>query len=291
MANVHHIGDDVICNILARLPGKPLLRFRCESKHWNRLISDPCFMKSRSRRMILSPYTRPLVVIDDNVPAEDEAHSIVRLTPYPLKLEEGTHVSVVGTLNGIVILALHDKSSLGCHLVLYSPLTRASKILEVMDPPISGRPYLNVKDLSKVKQFRGRQNCIGHVVGSLDGCLCLISNYADTINTFNVWMMKEEGVWLKACSFSFGSDHGRFYPLCILGDGKILMKGYHSDRLVIYNTSKDSYKTLKDLTTVDVSFQFHWWQGSYPGIYGDYHFRYSCPIHYVESLLSPSDIC
>ncbi|XP_076946910.1 putative F-box protein At1g50880 [Bidens hawaiensis] len=48
----NNVGNDILYNILARLPGKPLLRFRCVSKHWNGLISDPYFMKSRSRRMI-----------------------------------------------------------------------------------------------------------------------------------------------------------------------------------------------------------------------------------------------
>ncbi|MFS8028071.1 putative F-box domain, galactose oxidase/kelch, beta-propeller, F-box associated interaction [Helianthus anomalus] len=138
MADVY-IGDDVLRNILTRLPGKPLLRFRCVSKHWNRVISDPYFMKSRSRRMILLSHTRPLVVIDDNVPTEDEGHSMVRI-PSPLLHEKGTHVMIVGTLNGIVVLALHD-TSLRCHLILYNPLTCASKILVAMDPPCS-YPYI-----------------------------------------------------------------------------------------------------------------------------------------------------
>ncbi|XP_076895276.1 putative F-box protein At4g10190 [Bidens hawaiensis] len=136
MAKVH-IGDDVLRNILARLPGKPLQRLKCTSKHWNRLISDPDFMKSRSRRMILLPFPRPLVVIDDNVPIED---SMVRVRS-PLEhhhQEEGTQVCIVGTLNdnGIVLLAIYDGWSLRrCHLILYNPLTCASKTLVVIDLP------------------------------------------------------------------------------------------------------------------------------------------------------------
>ncbi|KAF5761969.1 putative F-box domain-containing protein [Helianthus annuus] len=151
MADVY-IGDDALRNILTQLPGKPLLRFRCVSKHWNSLISDPYFLKSRSRRMILLSHTRPLVVIDDNVPAEDEGHSMVRI-PSPLLHEKGTHVMIVGTLNGIVVLALHD-TSLRSHLILYNPLTYASKILVAMDPPSSGYPYVfgfNTGDLKIVR--------------------------------------------------------------------------------------------------------------------------------------------
>ncbi|KAK9061544.1 hypothetical protein SSX86_018726 [Deinandra increscens subsp. villosa] len=137
------LGDDVLYNILARLPGKALLRSRCVSKHWNTLISYPCFMKMRSRRMILLPISRPLAVLDDNVPVIDKANSIVRIrSPLDQQRRQGIHVSssIVGTLkqtNGIVILALTDAKLLQCQLVLYNPLTCVSKALVVMDIPPS----------------------------------------------------------------------------------------------------------------------------------------------------------
>ncbi|XP_076890988.1 F-box protein CPR1-like [Bidens hawaiensis] len=171
MANV---SDDILRNILARLPGKPLLRFKSASKHWNRLISDPNFMKSRSRRMIILPFPRPLVVIDDNVPAEDEAHSMVKIPspfkhriPSPLAYQdEGTEVSIVGTLNGIVLMALTDPKFLRCKLILYNPLTCVSKV--VMDsiyqiPYVFGFGYgetphdlkiVRIEFFRNIKQFK-----------------------------------------------------------------------------------------------------------------------------------------
>ncbi|KAI3799716.1 hypothetical protein L1987_35015 [Smallanthus sonchifolius] len=129
---MENVCDDVLYSILGRLPGKPLLRLRCVSNRWNALISDPYFMKSRSRRMILLPYTRPLVAIDEKVPVKDKAHSMVGIH-YPL--EKSMVVSIVGTFNGIVLLALTDfYKSLRCELVLYNPLTCASNKLLVMDP-------------------------------------------------------------------------------------------------------------------------------------------------------------
>ncbi|XP_076957340.1 putative F-box protein At3g16210 [Bidens hawaiensis] len=162
MANTHHIADDVLHNILARLPGKPLLRFRCVSKHWNGLISDPYFMKSRSRRMILLQFTRPLVAIDVN-----EAHHAVELPHSPLEHEEeNTQVSIVGTLNGIVLLALiHNCKSLlipsRFKLVLYNPLTCASRIVALMGralvhdhhPYVFGFGYGATKDDIKIVRF------------------------------------------------------------------------------------------------------------------------------------------
>ncbi|KAI3793447.1 hypothetical protein L1987_36066 [Smallanthus sonchifolius] len=93
---MENVCDDVLYNILGRLPGKPLLRLRCVSKHWNCLISDPYFMKSRSRRMILLPFTRPrpLVVIDENVAVKDKAHSMVGVHYPPLE-----KVGLVQSLN------------------------------------------------------------------------------------------------------------------------------------------------------------------------------------------------
>ncbi|GJS66877.1 putative F-box domain-containing protein, partial [Tanacetum coccineum] len=137
-----HIPDDILVNILARLPGKPLLRCRCVSILWNRLISDPYFMKSRSRRMILFPFPRPLVVIDDNVPVDDKAHSMVRIRS-PLEHQEGVEVSVVGTFNGIVLLVLIDVSLSSSRMILYNPLTCASKLILELDPPtLEYEPYV-----------------------------------------------------------------------------------------------------------------------------------------------------
>ncbi|GKB12301.1 F-box domain containing protein [Tanacetum coccineum] len=142
--------DETLDNILARLPGKSLLRSRCVSKHWNRLISDPCFMKLRSRQMILFGYPWLLVVIDDNVPVEDKAHFMLKIP----SLLEYAIVYIVGTFSGLVILVFTDMLSRG-HMILYNPLTRASKTLAVMDPP-SNRylPYVFGFDTNELKVVR-----------------------------------------------------------------------------------------------------------------------------------------
>ena len=38
---VAYLPDDLVVNILARLPAKSLCRFKCVSRRWRRLISDP----------------------------------------------------------------------------------------------------------------------------------------------------------------------------------------------------------------------------------------------------------
>ncbi|KAK1409750.1 hypothetical protein QVD17_36279 [Tagetes erecta] len=246
MANV---GDDVLRNILARLPGKPLLRFRCVSKHWNHLISDPYLMKTRSRRMILLPFPRPLALIDDNVPAQDKAHSMVRIGSPLDHQEEDIEVSIVGTLNGIVLLALTD-FSLRCHcqLILYNPLTCALKILEVMDTPVHFIPFVfgfgygyGDHDLKIVKFYPSIYTTTPQVYKFSDFLIlalnlkdmefskiklprtvemevlllgsvdgCLcLVNKIGDLN-FDMWLMKEKCSWLKAHSFRFGGLEGGF---------------------------------------------------------------------------------
>ncbi|XP_076960129.1 F-box protein CPR1-like [Bidens hawaiensis] len=136
---MENVADDVLHNILARLPIKPLLRYRCVSKNWNHIISYRCLIKSRPRQMILLPFTWPLVAIDANEP-----HHMVRLPHSPLddEAKEWTQVFVVGTLNGIVLLALTNYKSLSCKLILYNPVTCASKIAVVMSLPLRSRPYV-----------------------------------------------------------------------------------------------------------------------------------------------------
>ncbi|XP_071738817.1 F-box/kelch-repeat protein At3g06240-like [Rutidosis leptorrhynchoides] len=366
MADVH-IHDDITNNILTRLPGKSLIRFRCVSKHWNRLISDPYFMKSRSRRMILLKHPMPFVVLDT------KDHSIMKIPNSLLEERECKEVSIVGTHNGIVVLVTTD-FSLRTHIYLYNPLTRASKLLDVMDRPspelsllyefgigygattedlkivrfgcfsvsdlprltchvydfktsswarstlpfndyfffwdagifLNGYIYwfisltcvgiiaLNVKEmvfsiinLPNGKDPRGiyhyLDSYVGTVLGSLNGCLCMIDK-KDT--GFELWVMKEDkkNSWSNERSFTFGLDWNylkKFHPVCILVDDRILLTdGYN--QFVMYDTSKDSYVTIShNLINPDFDIRLI--------TLSDFK-RIRC-VEYVESLVSPSDIC
>ncbi|XP_071729335.1 F-box protein CPR1-like [Rutidosis leptorrhynchoides] len=364
--------DDILNNILGRVPGKSLLRFKCVSQHWNRLISDPYFMKSRSRRMILLKHPTPLVVIDEMAPP-----NLIKI-PYPnnnfIKEIECTDISIVGTMNGIVILVVTDLW-LRSHMYLYNPLTRTSKLLDVMDRPSSiDRPYyafgfgygettndlkiirfgdldyanndnlpsgipcdvfdiktsswgtspikyleigirfwgaaLNVKEMVfseiNLPSGSGRNarlmypvssiypsiyEYVGTTLGSLNGCLCIISEN-DTGFGFKLWtMMKEhqakKNPWRKAHSFTFGGGlegncfRHKFHPMCILANGKILLTD-GSNQFVIFDTSKDTYETvLNNLTNHTDSIR----------LVTISEFMSLRSIEYVESLVSPSDLC
>ncbi|XP_076895573.1 putative F-box protein At4g38870 [Bidens hawaiensis] len=111
-----HIPDDIICNITARLSAKPLLRFRCLSRYWYRRLREPNFMKLRSRKSIILPLNDTFKLMDDtsNLIVVDRCHPL-HTGPYRL--------TVVGTLNGLVLLAISE------YLIVYNPLTGASRQL------------------------------------------------------------------------------------------------------------------------------------------------------------------
>ncbi|CAN6163214.1 unnamed protein product [Urochloa humidicola] len=53
------LPEDIIFDVLSRLPAKPLCRFRCVSKGWRTLISDPAFVvaqKSRAAPLIVGVF-------------------------------------------------------------------------------------------------------------------------------------------------------------------------------------------------------------------------------------------
>ncbi|XP_076894033.1 putative F-box protein At3g23260 [Bidens hawaiensis] len=117
MADFLH--DDIVCNIIARLPAKPLLRFQCVSKSWNRVIKEPSFMQLRSRKTIMIPLRDTFVFIDGTCNSTVESC-------FPF----GTcrpRLKVIGTLNGIVLLACYNRH------ILYNPLTGVCK--DLPSPP------------------------------------------------------------------------------------------------------------------------------------------------------------
>ncbi|XP_076900835.1 F-box/kelch-repeat protein At3g23880-like [Bidens hawaiensis] len=126
--------------------------------------------------------------------------------------------------------------------------------------------------------------------GTIGGCLCVISKIGTV--RFDVWLMKEECSWMKAHSFTFGSEVNCFKvfnPMCILSNGKILMTN-SSLQLAIYDTSKDSYKMINGLATLD-DFKRINTMSDFKKMFNIYEFKHLRSIEYVESLVSPSDIC
>ncbi|KAJ9540015.1 hypothetical protein OSB04_026521 [Centaurea solstitialis] len=357
------IPDDVLRNILSRLSAKPLMRFRCSSKHWNSLITDPCFINSISRRMILmhSGLT--------GLYAFDPKHqNIIKLT-YPF--EDQIHkCNVIGTLNGIVLLLLEKYYYGGPRIfILYNPLTRASKKLPSLPDPCclltattyaygfghgniitirypchtcpSNNTYnkfnvfnlkkgswtvpkttfkfstdlfvhqvgiflngfihwirfvsnkfdivvLDVTELvvSRIDAPRMKVDCYNpyfSVLGTLHGCLCMSSMWC---NGFDLWV-KEHDEWSKQYSFRLpfyrhGCDN--CLDVSIFEEGRILVKDEVSNQIIMCHLFERYYDIFKCAGEMRVANRFEYFEKGVKFLVGK-------PFEYVESLLSPSDIC
>ncbi|XP_022684344.1 putative F-box protein At1g47790 [Setaria italica] len=76
--------EEIVTEILARLPVKPLLRFRSVCKAWRAIISDPVFIRAhlrcpasnweRSPRFVISPHTLDEVIPDERWPSTFSNH-------------------------------------------------------------------------------------------------------------------------------------------------------------------------------------------------------------------------
>ncbi|XP_050364945.1 F-box/kelch-repeat protein At3g06240-like [Argentina anserina] len=137
-AHTELFDGDIISEILARLPVKPLMRFRCVSKSWNGLISDPYFTKKHLRYSdlgITESTSRVLYTMDPPQSLDQEAlkdlknHSdgyfANRKLDIPVLFPRGNH-SLLGICNGLICILVQENS--GFQFMLWNPCTKYFKM-------------------------------------------------------------------------------------------------------------------------------------------------------------------
>ncbi|XP_059626809.1 F-box/kelch-repeat protein At3g23880-like [Cornus florida] len=135
---VFNLPEEMEMEILSRLPIESLMRFRCVSKQYRSLISDPYFVKFHSNRSILSKKCQK--IFSSSLPPEsidfeslldkkkmendsnDGSNAVVKLD-CPLWSED-SHVHVIGSCNGLICYVVD-----WLYIILYNPSTRVSKEL------------------------------------------------------------------------------------------------------------------------------------------------------------------
>ncbi|XP_024183934.1 F-box/kelch-repeat protein At3g23880 isoform X2 [Rosa chinensis] len=134
--------EDVIAEILARLPVKSLMRFRCVCKSWRALISESYFVKkhlSYGERGITESTPRFIFMLDPPLSLDFEAlmkdddcdgaaggqSAVTQLDfPVPKTIPDYGWRVVIGSCNGLVCLEVPPEA-----IMLWNPGTRDSKVL------------------------------------------------------------------------------------------------------------------------------------------------------------------
>ncbi|XP_027119956.1 F-box/kelch-repeat protein At3g23880 isoform X1 [Coffea arabica] len=134
----NNIPDELIFEILSRLPVKSLLRFRCVSKSWLSLISSSEFIKAHLEKSLNEhDYNRhKLLFISDrifkncslnpalNASKTPSTETSANIVDNPMRFNRGSLPYIVGSCNGLVCI-----KSPRNRLYFWNPATRKSKRL------------------------------------------------------------------------------------------------------------------------------------------------------------------
>lgn len=164
--SIPNLPQDVMSNILSRIPIKFLLQFKCVSKSWFSLISSEEFIKLHFSLAISDPNTNhfriltmsPFKSLDYESPSSLEDHvdddkAIVDLW-YPSMDEEleSNNVEIIGSCNGLICFLLCGTNKIS----LWNPSTRVSRGLPSLScnfhncPIFNGFGYDSINDTYKV---------------------------------------------------------------------------------------------------------------------------------------------
>lgn len=133
-----YFPDEMIYEILLRLPVKFLLRFKCVSKSWLSLISSPHFIKAHLKLNSSLDKNHCLLMwtacnrssslkhcsINSLLDGQENPDVVNLDFPNRDKNDNSEPISYVGCCNGLILIAIDEKD-----LFLWNPFTRKSKKL------------------------------------------------------------------------------------------------------------------------------------------------------------------
>ncbi|KAI4303897.1 hypothetical protein MLD38_039479 [Melastoma candidum] len=125
------LPDDIVMDILSRLPVKTLMRFKCVSKGWHAVISNPHFVKMHLQRVVEGNWvsSQRIIKTDPLQSLNYEAFEGVDCDETPvecyhdLRVNPDYYTDLVGSCNGLVCVQGKDA------MLLLNPCTRQFKII------------------------------------------------------------------------------------------------------------------------------------------------------------------
>ncbi|PQM34520.1 F-box/kelch-repeat protein [Prunus yedoensis var. nudiflora] len=128
------LNNDILVEILSRLPAKSLLRLQCVCKSWRVLISDShfvmkhlihaaatCSINNSLTLFVLSTRLYSIVSVGLN---NDHVHVANRELDLPVKIPDLLITRIVGSCNGLICLEVNCTN-----IVIWNPCTGHSKLL------------------------------------------------------------------------------------------------------------------------------------------------------------------
>ncbi|KAK7245778.1 hypothetical protein RIF29_40627 [Crotalaria pallida] len=202
------LPSELITEILARLPVKPLMQFRCVCKSWKTLISDPQFAK---KHLALGKATH--LILSCNNPSHDlllrsySLQSVFKSLP-PVRTEHNYKFIIKSYIDDLVASCDGQES--------------------FHELPLPDYGEINVLSLE---------------VGVLKNCLGIL---AHSRMFSDVWLMKDYGneeSWTKLFRVPYFEDANPFCnakALCISEDEEVLLQ--YPRKLVVYNFRSGTFK-------------------------------------------------
>lgn len=133
------LPEELIIELLSRLPTKSLVRFRSVCKAWNALIGDPGFVSKHLHQFSpTNDQTKGVVLVNYCCPISrrsvvlllcSHTHDVVSSFQLPREMNFES-LKVVGSCNGLLCVSDDDcSSSMRSRLVLWNPLIRKFRVL------------------------------------------------------------------------------------------------------------------------------------------------------------------
>ncbi|XP_054778171.1 putative F-box protein At1g32420 [Prosopis cineraria] len=126
-----YLADEIIRNILIRLPVKSLIRFQCVCKHWKNVIKSASFVADH---LHISALRDPLLLLHYSAVRSNSRYCVMldykfrvlELLPSPLISQK---VTIISSSNGLLCAQIHIESQVLPSLLLWNPATREARLV------------------------------------------------------------------------------------------------------------------------------------------------------------------
>uniref|UniRef100_A0A2N9GAB4 F-box domain-containing protein n=1 Tax=Fagus sylvatica TaxID=28930 RepID=A0A2N9GAB4_FAGSY len=212
----NHLPDDIVLNILARLPVKSVLRMRCICQSWCSSITTPNFISTHT---LVNNNKDHCYVIHNLWTTRDsrvafDCHTFDRISEFGIPHDFPSECVIVGSCNGILCVAGCGSVSTDDVIYLWNPSIRKFKQL----------PNTCLGKLSDVKLGFAYHSENNDYKGKLAFITFGRSEQSGFRNSFYIWVMMEYGV-LESWNKVFVGPLGRLsFYVAITEYGSLLLR-------------------------------------------------------------------